>query len=485
MSDMFRIPVDRGIVERVRWLIKLRWMILGLATVIGFVGNGWLGNILPTTALWVTLVSSVLYNTVFWALARRVPENEDTYGRCSLLIHGQITADLLGLSVVLHYSGGLENPFSVVYVLPVLLGSILMTKRDAYLYAVGATVLWIGLLVLEATAILPHYNLTGFRLPVRFRQPAHLVAESFSLVSVCFGAAYVASNIHERLREREQQLYEAKSSCELRALELADLNRRLREREKQLYESNSSYELRATELAELNARLQDLDRKRSWFIRLVTHELRAPVAAIQSYLQLILDGYVPQERLSEIIGKAHLRARDQLALIADLLDLAKLGEPDDVGSIVPCDAEALLHDVLDMMQARIADSQLTVADEIAPNLPNVALNDEHVKQVWINLVSNAVKYTPAGGSVIIRLSAEGDKVCGSVRDTGIGISVEEQEHIFEDFYRTEGAKAMARHGTGLGLSIVRGIFERYGGRIWLESQLGEGTTFFFEFPTAA
>lgn len=454
MSEILHIPVDRELGERVHWLVTLRWLILALAAGAGLVGGHWLGGVLPLNRLWVTLVLLTLCNAIFWIITKRLVSRLTPCASHSILMHAQIGLDLLALTAVLHYSGGIENPFSVYYLLPVVIGSILMTRRASYLYATLATLLWIGLLLLEATGVLPHYNLTGFRLPVRYRQPAHIVAESFVLATATFATAYLASGIVERLREGERQLYLANASCELRAAELAELNRRL----------------------------QELDRTRTLFIRLVTHELRAPVAAIQSYLQLILQGYVPEERLHEILSKAEQRARDQLDLIADLLDLARLGEPLDEAKTEPVDIAAVLQDILDMMQARLQDRAQRLQVDVQSNLPTVQAKEEHVRQVWVNLISNAIKYTPEGGDITVKLWQEEDGVHGLVRDTGIGISPEEQAHVFENFYRTEAAKAMARHGTGLGLSIVRGIMERYGGRIWLESEVGKGTTFFFVLP---
>jgi len=454
LSEILHIPVDRELGERVSWLVDLRWLILGLAGVLGLVAGPWLGHILPLGTLWLVFGIAMGYNALLWVITRRLVSRLTPYASHTFLMHAQIIIDLVLLTSVLHLSGGLENPFSVYYMLPVVIGSVLVTRRASYAYATVATVLWVGLLLAEAWGLIPHYNLTGFRLPIRYREAAHIVAESFVLATANFGAAYLASSIVERLREGERQLYEANASCELRAGELAELNRRL----------------------------QELDHTRSLFIRLVTHELRAPVAAIQSYLQLILQGYVPQDRLNEIIGKAEQRARDQLELIGDLLDLARLGEPKDLDKTELVDMAAVLHDVLDMMQARIQDRSQTLDVEVAPQLPCVVAQVEHVRQVWINLVSNAVKYTPEGGHITVRLYRDEEGLHGSVQDTGIGISPEEQEHIFESFYRTEAAKAMSRHGTGLGLSIVTGIMERYGGRMWLESELGKGSTFHFVLP---
>ena len=456
MGEILHIPVDRELSDRSRWLITLRWLVLIVAAIFALVANASLGNVLPTGYLWGTLIAILTYNVIFWVIAHRLVSRDAPYESQALLVHAQIITDLVALTTLLHFSGGLENPFATYYVLLVVVGSILMTKRASYAYATVATLLWVGLLVVEATGVLPHYNLQGFRLPVRYKEVNHIVAVSFVLASANFGATYLSSSIITRLREGERQLFEANSSCQFRAAELVELNERLRR----------------------------LDQTRSFFMRVVTHELRAPVAAIQSYLRLILDGYVPKERVYEIVGKAEQRARDQLDLIGDLLDLAQLQEPKDRSRVKPSDCAAILNDVMDMMQARIDDKSLSISVKAESHLPLVLADAEDIKHIWINLISNAVKYTPEGGSVSVVLQKRNGYVVSSVQDTGIGIAPEDQERIFETFYRTEAAKAMSRTGTGLGLSIVKGIAERYGGRVWLESEVGRGSTFSFELPTA-
>jgi signal transduction histidine kinase len=456
LTDLLQIPIDRNLSERARWLVTFRWLTLTVAAVFVLLANRWLGNVMPMLPLLLTLAGIAIYNIALLYLSMRMEERAEGRRAITSLLHGQIVLDLLALTVLLHYSGGMENPFSLYYVILVVIGSLLTTRQGGFGYATLASVLWVGLLAMEATGILPHYNLSGFRLPIRYQQFSHLFAESFVLVTANYAGAVIASTVMERLRQEEAELYQANASCELRANELADLNQRLK----------------------------DLDRARSSFVRLVTHELRAPVAAIQSYLRLILDGYVPMERLQEIVGKAEQRARDQLELIADLLDLAHLQDPSEQAPAPPTALCAVMDDVLDMMQARILDKALDVRVCAPRPGPLVPASPEHTKQIWINLISNAVKYTPSGGKVSILVEERGDRVLGSVTDTGIGIAPDEQEHIFEDFFRTEAAKAMETRGTGLGLSIVKGIMGRYGGRIWLESEVGKGSTFFFELPVA-
>ncbi len=457
MSTLAEIAIGGHAGGRARWLSGLRWLALTLVAVVVLLGDRLMDTVLPTRAIWGVLVGILIYNGAFWWLTRRLTRRGVTARTLTALLRAQILADLLALTVLLHFSGGIENPFSVYYLLIIVIGSILLTRRDSYVFAIVASLLWAGLLLLEAQGVIPHYNLHGFRLPIRYREWSHIVAEILVLGSAALFVSYLTSHLIQRLRENERELQGANLACELRA----------------------------DELAELNTRLQELDRSRIMFIRLVTHELRAPVAAIQSYLRLILEGYVPPERMEEIVAKAEQRANDQLDLISDLLDLVHLREPERDDQIEPCEPACVLEDVLDLMQARIEARHLRKQVEVQANLPQARARAEHVKQIWINLISNAIKYTPEGGEVRITLKQQGDMLCGTVQDTGIGIAPEDQERIFEQFFRTERAKGMSRQGTGLGLSIVRGLVERYGGQIALSSAPDQGTTFTFTLPIDA
>jgi len=452
VADILHIPVDREVSARLRWLVTQRWLVVAFGLVVVLVADHVLGGVLPSRSLFAVLGCVFTYNALFYVLVDRVVDEGRTE-RASLLMHAQIIADLVALTALLHFSGGLENPFSTYYVLIVGLGSILMSKRDAYIYAGVASLMWLALLLGEATGLIPHYNLEGFRLASRYREPIHIAAETLVVASANLGVTYIGTSIIERLREGERQLFEANASCEYRA----------------------------EELRRLNARLEELDRTRSLFIRLVTHELRAPVAAIKSYLRLILDGYVPEDRVREIIARSEQRAGEQLDLIQDLLDLAHIQQHiDEPAELV--DVTDVLKDVLELMEARIDDQDLEVTVDADATGAVVLAQKDHIRQLWTNLISNAVKYTPPGGRVSVSVRCEQDRVHCSVKDTGIGIRPEELSHIFEDFYRTEEAKAMSRQGTGLGLSIVRAIAERYGGSVDVQSEVGKGSTFSFVLP---
>jgi len=146
------------------------------------------------------------------------------------------------------------------------------------------------------------------------------------------------------------------------------------------------------------------------------------------------------------------------------------------------DIAEVLEGVSDLMRARAEEKDLFFSVQIEPDLPPVKANVEHMKQLWTNLISNAIKYTEPGGIVVVSLAQNPNYVVGTVRDTGIGIAPEDIPRIFDEFYRTENAKAVERQGTGLGLSIAKRIVETYGGRIWVESELGKGSKFTFVLP---
>lgn len=241
-------------------------------------------------------------------------------------------------------------------------------------------------------------------------------------------------------------------------------------------------EAEAQELARQKTELERLDRLKSTFTLTVAHELRAPVAAIQSYLRLILDGYIAPEDQAKYLARAERRAQAQLELVNDLLDLARLQDPDVLPEAESVHLDQVLAEVLDAMAANADEKGIRVTSEVATDLPPVSVSAGHAKQLWTNLISNAIKYTPDGGEVQVSLVESDGTLVGSVTDTGIGIAEDEIPLLFEEFYRSKAAKKHTQMGTGLGLAIVKRILDTYGGTIAVESEAGQGSTFTFELP---
>ncbi len=241
-------------------------------------------------------------------------------------------------------------------------------------------------------------------------------------------------------------------------------------------------EAKTRQLAEERARLEELDRAKAAFIRLVTHELQAPVSAVIAYLDLLIQGYLPPADQQEILKKARDRAREQLEMIADLIELGRIKEIAPSASPEPVQVEAVLAKVIEQFAMQAEGKHLQLSTDVAPRLDAVCMPAGQVKSIWTNLLSNAIKYTPPGGKILVVLRQEGNYLLGQVIDTGIGIPEYAMGNIFSEFYRAPNVKTLNIPGTGLGLAIVRQIIQKAGGNIWVESVEGKGSTFSFTLP---
>ncbi len=243
-------------------------------------------------------------------------------------------------------------------------------------------------------------------------------------------------------------------------------------------------EAEAQRLMEEKKRLEELDRAKVAFIRLVTHELQAPISAITTYLDLILNNYIPQDQQSEYLQRAQQRAKEQLSLISDLLEFGRLKEIKGKKKAEMVQVDAELSEVIRELEPQAAEKNLRLTADIAPDLPPVYMPADHVKSIWTNLISNAIKYTPPGGKINILLRWESSQITGVVQDTGIGIPADGMDQLFSEFYRARNAKELNIPGTGLGLAIIKQIIEKAEGEIRVESETGKGSTFTFSLPVA-
>ena len=239
----------------------------------------------------------------------------------------------------------------------------------------------------------------------------------------------------------------------------------------------------ARELARAKEELERLDRFKTAFMLTVAHELRAPLNALQSFLWAILKGYIPPEEQQEVLGRAVQRVQELLDLVDDLLKLAAAKSEKGLEKREPVSLADVLEKVAPLFQKEAEAKGLAWAVEVGAR-PVVRADPDQMAQVWSNLISNAVKYTPAGGRVRVALEERDGWAIGTVEDSGIGIPPQDLGRIFEEFYRTPQAKEVAPRGTGLGLPLVKQILEAHGGSITVESELGRGSRFVFRLPIA-
>jgi signal transduction histidine kinase len=242
-------------------------------------------------------------------------------------------------------------------------------------------------------------------------------------------------------------------------------------------------EARTEELVQAKAELEQLDAVKSQLMLKVAHELRAPVAAVQSYINLMLTGYIPTDEINPTLVRVQERLQEMLDLTSDLLELAQLKQAKEhvFAEASPQQMAEILTGVCRSFQEQAQEKRQSLQVEIREH-PVLVADEDHLKQIWTNLISNAIKYTPEGGRIDVSLEADEERVIGRVADSGIGIAEEDMANLFQEFYRTEQAKATGEIGTGLGLSIVKQIVESYGGEIEVASRLGRGSCFTFVLP---
>jgi len=225
--------------------------------------------------------------------------------------------------------------------------------------------------------------------------------------------------------------------------------------------------------------------ERTWFMMKAAHNLRAPLAGMLSILEVVRDGYLGpiNDDQSEYLRRLDRRARTMLALINELMALSRNRQRREVESGVT-ELAALARRVQRTFQDKAAEKRIGFQVSLSTDLPDVRGRLETVEQMLENLVSNAIKYTPADGSVEVRFARANGTVRIEVSDTGIGIPAEDRPKLFTEFFRAENAKAMEEVGTGLGLAIVKDIVDQLGGRIFMESEEGVGTIFVVHLPIA-
>ncbi len=230
--------------------------------------------------------------------------------------------------------------------------------------------------------------------------------------------------------------------------------------------------------------LRELNRMKSAFISTVSHELRTPLNSIIGFSELLLDqvyGNLNEKQLKHA-SNIHISGTHLLQLVNDILDLSKI----EAGKMEMHIEEFSIRDVLDaaaqMARNLAAGRQLTVELKVDKNLSTAKADVRMFNQILYNLLSNAVKFTPDGGRVDIGASGADGELQVAVADTGIGIKAEDHERIFQEFQQLESSVSRKYGGTGLGLTLTKKLVEMHGGRIWVESDLGRGSTFRFTLP---
>ena len=235
------------------------------------------------------------------------------------------------------------------------------------------------------------------------------------------------------------------------------------------------------DLSSERARADEAVARRDEFLGIVSHDLRTMLNAMVGFAALIIKEVAEEDHASRVLAHAHRIQRSGTRmnrLIGDLVDLASIHSGELAVTREPADSAAIVTEAVDTFQAQASAAGISLSVDVGSPLPEAALDAPRILQVLGNFLSNAIKFTPRGGRVVVRVEHVGDDIRFSVSDTGIGIPADKLEAIFQRFLQV----ATDRRGVGLGLYICRAIVQGHGGRIWADSAPGAGSTFSFTVP---
>ena len=266
--------------------------------------------------------------------------------------------------------------------------------------------------------------------------------------------------------------------------ERQSLIRRLKDSNRYLMRQHAALRRADEEILQVNRQLEQSNRYKSEFLANMSHELRTPLNAILGFSEILLDSSMnltAGERI-EFLRNIHGSGQHLLGLINDILDLAKIEAGKMELHLEPVDVPHALHEVTSILEPMARQQGLQLITEGVEAVSPVQADHSKLKQVLYNLLSNAVKFTPAPGTVTVTVKDSPEQLLIAVRDTGIGIKPQDLPKLFREFEQLDGSYTRRYQGTGLGLALCRRFVEMHGGRIWAESEFGQGSIFTFIIP---
>jgi signal transduction histidine kinase len=442
---------------RLRWFVHLRCVMLLFLFVVLATERYWIGPHRPAGLWWVLLALSGV-NVFWWVLSRSLERRIERDGEsdvgdiriATLFANVQILVDLLLLTAIIGYTGGVENPMAIFYLFHMAIASLLLTRRQAFLQGIWAFLLYVGLAAGQLGRWLPHYPFVATMPSPRLFIATEYVALVVVVVGCgIFGTLFFTQWIAARLDERERVL--------------RSVNRALRQ----------------SQIA-----IRELQRRRAQFMRTAAHQLKSPLAIIQTQINMLRDGIVPEANRKQIYDKVITRCHVAIGQVTDLLTFARVQDADAgrrVGAVA--NLARVVREVSDRYRPMVESKKLDYECDVPTNGDwTVQVEPTDLSDAIGNLLDNAVKYTEPPGKVSVKLARAGDSVAVSVEDTGMGMALDTQQDMFDAYRRGNRALEKGIYGSGLGLSIVRAVAEQAGGEVVVRSRPDEGSKFTIVLP---
>jgi len=485
MIRKYRLMVEEELFGRLGWFIQIRWAFLtGLLLTILLARYEFKID-LPYSKIAAVGAFILAYNFLLFLHHRSLRLKGTPDPRTTRIeANFQIGADYVSLSAVIHYAGGVENPFVFLYLLHVIIGSILLSRRQVWAHGLLAYMLFLAVVFSEYAGVIRHYSVKGI-----FQVPEHqnlwfVLAVSSALLITLVTTIVMSSSIVKSLRAREFDLMETRAMLQKKSEEFEEANKELREKQMLLVQKE-----KLASLGQLSAGM--------------AHEINNPIQFIQGNVHILneaMDTILPIldrraetnpnltiARLRYPFFREHIRTllNDMYGgalRIADIVkDLKQFARADEGRLDENVDVNEVVRSSLRLVHNKIKHYQ--VMTDLDRNRPRIVGNASKIEQVLVVSLINATEALTDRSSGIIKVctSREGADggICISISDNGAGMTDEVRQRLFDPFFTTKQRSG----GTGLGLSIAYGIMKDHNGRIDVDSKVGEGTTFRFYFPS--
>lgn len=417
------------------WLVNMRWISsIALSIFILVLYLFKLENY-PFTAL-ISIVGVLLISnsSLFLFLKNRNPKYLKTEEN---IVLAQIVVDYILLTALTHFTGGIDSPLHLIYVFYIIIASVIFEKKYQAFIIAGVAVLLLSMLVfMEYMQILAHYS-NGVKV---YDIPDILLALSVFYVTI-FTSTYIGVTLMTRHKKVKDLIFAQ------------------------------------------NEELEKADKEKMLFFRFVSHELKSPIIAVQSAINVVLDvmdtNLKPKAR--DMLERGRKRTVQMIDILKDLVSLSydEVEEKHEPELVVPCEH---IPEVVDYYRPIAEEKNIQLIETVCKQRKGFQLDKFVFEKIITNLISNAVRYTPNGGQVTIKTDLDDEYWYLMISDTGIGIPKEEQKQIFKEFYRAGNAKKFEAVGTGLGMSIIKRMVEQENGEVFVESEIGKGSTFTVRFP---
>jgi len=422
---------------RIAWSIRLRWLAIAGFYLASLIIKYSFGLPIPYDKVWFLLGSLAVINLIYFIILKVYKEFSFLQELAVLFIHAFF--DLVFLTAIIHFTGGIENPIYLFYVFHVVISSIIFPRGTPIVMATFVVVLFGTLVYAEYSGILNHYSI--FNSQIHNNDLAVFVTFSVFTITV-YVSTYICTTFMVVYRNIKRQIDHQ------------------------------------------NNQLMEADKQKTKFYQFTSHELKSPIIAVKSTIDGIGKSYKTHldKKALDLLERASNRCMQMLDIIKELLLITRsrsMSGPVENENIY---INEIIKEIINSERNTAYASRIQIKLNLTPDNPVIKANKSDIIKIIDNLVSNAIRYNNENGKIYITTAVNNNELILNVKDTGIGIPESDLSKIYSEFYRTEDARKKVNYGTGLGLSLIKQLVENYNGSIEIQSKINVGSTFSIRLP---